>query len=620
MKRLALLVIVIIALIGTAILAAPLIAATELSKRRIADQIEEWTGHPVTFAGEPTVKLFPFLSLTIEDARIGANEGADGKPFVVMDKLTCKLRLLPFLLGRAEVAEFQLVKPEFRLTVDARGNASWVPGKGSIATKASASATPDQIAEIKLGRFKIIDGTIIYDNRRDGRHEELDQLSLDLRWPELAEPASGVGTFNWRNELVEFNVSVSQPIALINGNASPARFAIASRPVRVSFTGTANGLAALQLEGETTVTTPSVRRAAQWLGGIAMDNSPILGAGLIEGDLNWIGPSLTFPTAHIELDGNIADGSISIDLAKQKPRLQGTLALEKLDLSAYLESLRARINEDGGWQTAPIKMRLLELGDLDIRLSAGQILAGGVRMGKSAAAVTINNGRLDANIGEAQFYGGRLEADASVETGDGAATASARVVLDDTPAAVLLDDLAGISLVEGATSARIELGGSGDTWGKLVETLAGSAHIEISDGALVGFELGQLAALSGGYEVAEPAPGSGTVPITSLAADLELADGTLSSEGIVAEGDTFTITLGGEVSLFNFGVRGRGVLNAARAEGDDGRRRDIPFVVSGSWFSPFLLPDYERLIRRGATDDGASQPLGAAERRASPNG
>jgi uncharacterized protein involved in outer membrane biogenesis len=619
MKRLALLVLVIIGLIGLAIAAAPLIAATDMSKRRIANQIEEWTGHRVTFVGEPRVKLFPFLTLTIEDAKIGGEAGPDGEPFVAMDKLTCKLRLLPFLMGRAEVAEFQLVRPVFRLMVDAAGNANWVPGKNSLASEARTATTPDQIAEIKLGRFKIVDGTIIYDNRQDDRHEELDQLRLDLRWPELAEPVSGIGAFNWRNELVEFNIAVSQPLDLIAGDASPARFGIASRPVRVSFTGTANGLATLQLEGETTVTTPSVRRVVEWLG-VPMESGPILGAGLIEGDLNWIGPSLTFPTAHIELDGNVADGSVSIDLSRQRPRMQGTLALERLDLSAYLETLQATINADGGWQAAPTDMPLLDLADLDIRLSAGEILVGSVRIGKSAAAVTVNDGRLDVDIGEAQFYGGSLEGDAWVKAEGGAAAGSARIALENTPAAVALADLLGLSLVEGATSARIALDGEGETWGDFAATLSGTADVDISDGALVGFDLGHFAELSGAYDVADPAPGSGTVPLTSLTAKLTLADGKLTGEDIVVAGNGFTITLGGEVSMIDLGVRAKGVLNAKPAKGDADSRRDIPFVVSGSWYSPFLLPDYERLIRRGASEEETTPPVGTAAWPTAPNG
>ncbi len=613
MKRLAVLVLIVFGLIGIAIAAAPLIAATDISKRRIASQIEEWTGHPVTFTGKPTVKLFPFLSLTIEDARIGAD--AD-HPLVVMDRLTCKLRLFQFLLGITEVAEFQLVRPDFRLTVDADGNANWIPGGGAIAT--AAPATPRQIADIKLGRFKIIDGTVIYDNRQLDRHEELDHVSVNLRWPQVGQPASGTGAFTWRNEPVEFNVSLGQPLNLIANNVSPVRFGLASKPLRLSFTGNASSLGELQLDGETTITTPSVRRVVEWLG-TPMNNGPILGAGLIEGDLNWAGSSFTFPRARIELDGNVADGSVSIDLSEGTPRVQGTFALEKLDLSAYLESLRAATNLNVDWRTVPIDIPL-ELANLDVRLSADQILAGSLRIGTTAAAVTVNDGRFNLNIGEAQFYGGRLKAEVWADTNEDRTSAGARIAIADTPAAVTLDDIAQISFIDGLASVEMDLNAEGATWGDLIASLNGTGNTAISEGELIGFELGQLARLSGGYGVADPAPGSGTVPFNSFTATLELDDGAIFSDDVVAEGDSFALNFSGEVSLVDLDIRGRGVLKAERATAADGERRDIPFVVSGSWWAPFLLPDYERLIRRGANRNDDNPPVGATTQSTDPNG
>lgn len=627
MKRIIVLFVVVVGLIGAAIAAAPLIAASDLAKRRIATQIEEWTGHPVTFVGEPRVKLFPFVSLTIDDVKIGKDPGPGGKPFVEMDKLNCKLRLLPFLIGRAEVAEFQLVRPHFNLTVDTSGSANWVAKPSSIASGVTAArdsdgdigGTPRQIAEIKLGRFKVVDGTLVFDNRKDGLREELSKISLNLKWPEIADAVSGTGAFTWRDEIVELNGSIGEPLKLIGGDASPARFAVASKPLRVSFTGTANSLAELQLEGETTVTAPSVRRVIEWLG-VPMGQGSILGAGMIEGDLNWIGRSFTFPSAQMELDGNIAEGSASLDLSGERPRIQGTLALKRLDLSAYIESFQARVNADGPWQLAPVRTSLLELADLDVRMSAGEILLSNVRLGKSAAAVAVNSGELSVNIGDAQFYGGSLEADLTIATAGNTLRANARLALDDVPAGAALTDLADLSLVEGVATAEIDLKGYGETWGELAETISGSADLTISDGALVGFELSELAALSGGYSVADSAADTGRVPIEKLAGKLKLADGKISSDNIRAEGDTFSIDLEGQLSLISAGVRAKGVLNAARVGANADKRRNVPFVISGSWIAPLLLPDYERLIRRGAEERRTAPPLDSAANRSRPNG
>lgn len=605
MKRLIIFVLVVVGLIGAAIAAAPFIAATDLAKQRIAAQIENWTGRPVTFSGQPKVKLFPFLSLTIEDAKIGDASATGGKPLLTMDKLTSKLRLLPFLIGRVDVAEFQLVHPHLQLSVDAQGENNWQMRQGPGASEANrdqssaSNDAPNQIAETRLGRFKIIDGTVAYDNAQSGQHEEISNVSAMLSWPEIGEAISGTGEFAWRGEIVEFNGSVSRPLSLIAGDLSAVRVAIASQPVRASFTGTANSRAGVQIEGATTVTTPSVRRVARWLGARIGEGS-ILGAGLIEGKLNGIGASFSFSDARIELDGNSAEGAVTIDLAGQRPKVQGTLALESFDLTAYLETLQASIAAVGPWPLVHINLPFLGIADADVRLSANQVLVGAARIGASAASLTINDGKLAVSVGEAQFHGGSLKANAQVEMSEGATTLSASISLEDAAAGTALTDLAGLSFLDGNATAKVKLSGRGATWGALAGTLVGTANLNISDGTLIGIELREIAGLSGGFGVVDSATGTGTVPFKSLTGTLKFADGMIESSDIHAEGTTFAIDLGGQVSLIDAGVQANGVLTAAKEEATTEEWKVIPFVVGGSWNTPYLLPDYERLIRRGA--------------------
>lgn len=609
MKRLVVLVLVIAAVIGAAIAAAPYVAATDIAKRRIAAQIEEWTGRPVTFVGEPTVKLFPFLALTIEDAKIGDNSESDGEPFVVMDRLTCKLRLLPFLIGRTDIAEFQFVRPRLHLAVDASGRKNWdlkrrLPG---------AIGSPSQTSDTKPRRLKIIDGMVTYDNARNGRHEKIGAVSVNLSGLEDTEAISGTGAFTWRGKLVEFNTSISQPLGLIAGETSSVRINVVSKPLRVSFTGTANALADFHFEGATTVTAPSVRRAAEWFGA-EMEESPILGPGLIEGTLNWIGPSVSFSDARIELDGNSAEGRFTVDLAAQRPRIQGSVALERLDLTAYLEALQASITASGPWPLAPIDFPFLAATDADIRISADRILLGAMRTGVSSASLTIDDSKLTVSLGEAQFHGGQLDANAMVEMSDSAMTASADITFENASAGVAFAGFSGLSLLDGTTSATVSLGGRGDSWGSLATNLSGTAHFKIADGMFAGIELSQIAGLSGGAEVADAAIGSGAVPFDSLAGTLKLTDGVVESRDIHMKGKTFAIDLGGQVSLIDAALRGNGVLSAAKTESGTGKRKEIPFVVGGLWSAPLILPDYERLFRRGAKETKVSPPIGTASK------
>lgn len=626
MKRLIVLIVVVIALIGTAIVTAPFIAATDIAKRRIAAQIEEWTGRPVSFRGEPRVKLFPFLSLTIEEARIGSPPDMGGEPLVVMDQLTSKLRLLPFLIGQIDVAEFQLVRPHFTLTVDADGRANWPMRRWTVSpvsegageTARTTESELQRIGDIKLGRFRIIDGTVAYENLSSGRHETLTALELRLDWPRVGEATAGTGAFTWRGELVEFNGSVSEPLKLIAGETSAARFGVASKPLRVSFTGTANSIANTQLDGATSVTAPSVRRVAEWLG-VPMGDGAILGAGLLDGRINWIGSTLSFSETHLELDGNRADGALSLDLSDKKPKMLGTLALQTLDLSAYLETFQATINAEGPWPLAPIKMPLLDVADVDLRLSAGEILIGATRIGRSAITAGLHDGKFVVDIGEAQFYGGSLEANAEIEMSAGALLGSASANVRDALAGVALGNLAGISFLDGPASATVQIAGRGETWGALTAAVAGQAKVEVIDGMLRGFELGQIADLAGASPIADGAAGTGTIPFNSLTASLSLADGAIEGSDIQISGDGFTIDLSGRGSLVNETVRARGVLAVARV-GTIGKPRDVPFVVSGSWAAPNVLPDYERLIERSTAAPKTEPPVGSAATEMHPKG
>jgi AsmA protein len=264
-------------------------------------------------------------------------------------------------------------------------------------------------------------------------------------------------------------------------------------------------------------------------------------------------------------------------------------------------------------------MPLIGTADADIRLSAGQILLGAVRVGKAAVSAEVSGGRLGVDIGEAQFYGGLLTGRGEVALENGLMTASAAVKIDGTPAGAVLRDIAGLSFLDGAVAATVDATARGETWGEFVESLAGKADVKVADGVLNGFELGQIATLAGNRGVADAAAGSGTVPFRSLTGALKLAGGTIRGSDIRVEGDGFAIDLTGGLTLADTSVRAKGVLAAARAGADPASRSEIPFVIGGWWSDPLLLPDYERLIERGA-EAPARPPTNSAARPAQPNG
>src|SRR5262249_46333912 len=149
---------------------------------------------------------------------------------------------------------------------------------------------------VRLGRFVIRGGSVTYDDERSGEHEIVDGIDVNFAWPSVGAPASGSGRFIWHGETVQFNAAVGAPMALMTGSVSPLHFAIATTPIRLSFNGTGMNISDMQLAGDASITTPSIRRLMAWLG-TPIGEGPTLGAAAISGKLTWVKPAASFDSA-----------------------------------------------------------------------------------------------------------------------------------------------------------------------------------------------------------------------------------------------------------------------------------------------------------------------------------
>jgi len=431
-----------------------------------------------------------------------------------------------------------------------------------------------------------------------GIRTEFDDINLDLGWPRTSDAATARGSFRWSGETVEVNASLGSPMDLIAGGSSSLRLSANSAPLRLSFSGSAYRLAEYQLRGEMAVTTPSVRRVVNWAG-TPMAEAATLGAGSLTGTANLVGGTIAFSDAKFELDGNVGVGVITADLGRDEPLVQGTLDFDTLDLSAYLEAVRATIRRQGRWANARLDPPGLTGVRLDLRLSAGTVLAGPARVTDAGATAMLSGGKLSVNLADARFHGGSLQATLNATVADGGVAANARVGLEGVSTRPALNELFGIEAVSGTGSLTAEATTAGRTWGELVAALAGSVRSTLTNGSVDGFEIGAVV-------TALTLPGFGG-PITTnrdtdfATADLRLliADGQVRTERLVVEGNAFRLRVQGWASLYRPTIAGIATLIL----GEDATR-SLSFMISGTWPAPRIEAD-PRPIRHMAP---AEQP------------
>jgi AsmA protein len=612
MKRIIAVALVVVAIFVAVVAIAPLLLSTDIAKERIAEEISGWTGRQVTLAGEPEVSLFPTLRVTLHGITISNPPGMGGPPFVTMDAVSGRVKILPLFFGRTEIAEFSLIKPRISLRIAADGRPNWreikpllpipqrpgQPASGDAAPPVTKGpAPPRPPPAVTLGRFVMQGGIITFEDERTGEHDALNAVDVDFSWPSVSSAASGSGSFVWRGETVEFDASAARPLDLMGGDFSDLHLALSSTPVRFSFDGNGGRIHNLQLAGRMRLKTPSLRRLIEWFG-TPMGPGDILGPAMLDGQITWDRPDLTVEHAQMELDGNAAEGALAVHFDGDRPSLQGTIAADKADATPYLVALGEKLAAGDHSEIA-----IGGHGALDLRVSVGELIAGPTHLTNTALWATMGGGKLSIDLGEAHAYGGEGQAKLSAAMNEDGITAKLTGQFDSIAAAGPLADYLAINALSGTGAATFELSTSGRTWSEVAKRLSGTSKVTFTDGALAGLDVGKLANIAVDPEAL--AAHDGSAAFTELGGTLRLADGRLSSTDLHAEGDGYALKSEATASLIDASLSGTGTLSVIKPDQPTAPAA-VPFLIKGKWSEPVLLPDFSR---QGAAG-GPSTPGG----------
>jgi AsmA protein len=307
---------------------------------------------------------------------------------------------------------------------------------------------------------------------------------------------------------------------------------------------------------------------------------------------------------NLELDGNIAEGVLTF-AADGRQTLQGTLAVDHLDLTPYVSTVRLLAATEREWSRSRIDLDGLATADLDLRLSAGKVTIGASSLGRTAIATNLRAGKLGITIGEARGFGGVIRGSIGLAKSEQGATFASQLQFDGVNLERCIGELFGLKRIEGKGSLTVSLEGAGANVYALTRTLDGEATLTGTKGALTGLNVEQLLRrlerrpLSGGSEFR-----TGRTPFETLSVRMKIAKGSVTVEDVDLRGPAVRLALAGEASIpaRDLDLKGVATLVAASA---NAKPFELPFAVQGSWDDPLLLPDAQILIQRS----GAAAPL-----------
>ena len=564
-------------------------------RQQVLDEIRGVTGFEPVLRGKASVSLFPTGSVSFDDVTLG-----DAKqPALVADRLTARLRFFPLLIGHVEIADVSLDRPKISVEINANGQSNW---SGLIDALTRSQSAAQRLAA--FSEMRIEGGTIAIRDEVRKVAETLSGVEFSLAWPSISKSFGATGRFIWRDAPMDASLTLADFPSVLAGNRSGVKLRVSGRPAKAAFEGAISLKPTLKIEGTLAADAPSLRNALVWAG-----QKPPPGGGFgrfaIKARTNVVAGTISLSSVNVELDGNAAEGVLTF-AADGRQTLQGTLAADTLDLSSYVSTIRLLTTNERSWSNGRITLEGLASLDVDLRLSAANVVVSNAKLGRTAIAANLRGGHLVVTVGEAQAYGGVIKGSMAFAESDQGVEVKSQLQFTDVDLETCLGQLFGLRRLEGKGSMALNVEGTGNSVLAVTRTLSGVATLTGTNGALAGLNVEQLLRrlerrpLSGGGEFR-----TGRTPYEKIAVALKVTKGIVTVEDVTIDGATVKLALAGTASIPERELDLKGTAALVTPPRPGTTPFELPFIVQGSWDDPIMLPDPEALIRRS----GAAAPL-----------
>jgi AsmA protein len=594
-KRLAILVAAVFAACTTVIAAATYVIPADTVRDAIESQIRAVTGLDPLLRGPMAVSMFPVPTVQFADVALG--EAVAGEPALAAQQLTVNLRLMPLLARRIEIADVSVVRPRIAVTVDADGHTNWSPLIDILARALKPNAERDERV-LSFSEIGIKDGVVALRLPDRNVDETLEGVELSLAWPSIARSFAATGHFTWHNEVVDASLTIANFAGALAGDDSGLKFRVSAGPLKAAFDGAMSNQPSLKIDGTLAADTASLREALRWSGGHSL---PAGGFGrfALKAHAAVTGRAISLSDLNVELDGNVAEGVLSYATSGRKI-LQGTLAVERLDLSPYISTFRLIADNSRDWDRRSLTLDWFDGWDADLRLSAARVQLAQAELGRTAVAANMRSGRLLVTVGESQAFGGVVTGTIAVAKSGSRAEFGSQMQFSNVNLEKCLGQLFGLNRLEGSGSLAFSVDSTGQTVQELAGNLNGTVQVAAKEGALNGWNVEQMMrrlqrsplSASGDFR-------NGRTPFEKLSIRFRIVQGLATIEDVALEGPSVLLAVTGTTSIpaREFNLSGTANLIGGTATDASGLF-ELPFTVRGQWGSPSIIPDTRTLIER----------------------
>ncbi len=447
-----------------------------------------------------------------------------------------------------------------------------------------------------------------------------DGLTLDAKASGKAVPGqmqtvtlAGKARFDQKNDTLSFDDGRIEALGLnisaqIRGTGVTGDKPRLSGPISIAQFSPRDTLKRLGIELETTdpkaLATATVK--ARYAGGLDSATLDELAVTLdqtqLQGNLaitNFATQALQFA---LKVDTIDADRYLPPKAEEAKPT---ATAANKQDVNAIElpTEMLEQLNANGTLDIGKLKINGLQLTDVRLKLGGS---------GKAPKTQELS----------AKLYGGNVNL--SNRYSDAGSPAFAiKTQLDALQAAPFLKDLLGKDYVSGLGNVNLDLTTRGKTVGDLRKTLNGTISVKAQNGAVKGFNLGEILRKGEAMLAGQAAPsesGPLETDFATISASATITNGVLKTSDLAAASPLFRLAGSGELDLANETIRFLAkptVVETSKGQGGKALEQlkglTIPIEISGNLFSPkykLALEDVAKEKARAVVKDKIAEELG----------
>jgi len=620
----------------------------------IKDQIElaasAAAGRSVKIA-DADVSIWPSPSVSLNTVTVASSAGTTGSEVFKAQSINARLKLQPLFSGKAEIESLEIVKPEVSLATDASGKPNWL----SDQTPAAGPEAATSPAMMLLTAAVVKDGSVSYSAA--GSKEPVRFEKIDATF-DPAGAFAGAGQLIRNGESAKVSFDLKDVLAMVAGKPSAVKASIDGKHVKGEIDGIASNGATQEFAGGVSVTSGSVPEMARWLGmDITKGTAPL--AGSLAGKIKATASGILFEPADVVLGTDKAKLAGTLSLAGPRPKYEGTIAVPRIDLNAFLgktgvavksagpeaeeeleletapawDGLRAALkglstspgaapeaaapsvasskSSAAAWSETPIDLTMLQSADIDAVITSEQLVLGKLDLKNAEIKTKLSNGKLDAQLQKLAIGTGSATGTLSVDSSKAVPVANVALNLVNVAAEPIISEITGKPLLTGVSNVDITASGAGKNQNELASSIEGKATFRMSKGHIRGFDVRSIVSnwwnsLTGGlkFDINKQ------TGFEKLEAQYDIKKGVMtSSPGLDIGGSEVEVQSRGNVSLpakrINQEIRVKVVPPPSAPP--------IPVKISGAWSKPSVSMDWGDLLFSSAPTALSAAPSMARE-------